>query len=248
MGKMNEVYDKMKLLQDVLLQEFAVEQELDEIPQELNSLKTKFERLGKSINENKINKENYTKNVEELDKTIFQLTGDKERYENQILQIKTQKEYEALTSEIAQIDDKLSMMKEEASDTRQEIEKLEKLLEAQNSQYEELDEKIAQSENEVNAALAEKNKELKKYLKEKKKITSGLDEEVIYKFEKIVKKKDGLGIVSIKNNVCMGCNMILPPQFVNDVRREEEIIFCPNCSRILYYYEEEKEDSPIAAV
>ena len=32
--------------------------------------------------------------------------------------------------------------------------------------------------------------------------------------------------------------MILPPQFVNDVRREESIIFCPNCSRILFYYED----------
>ena len=72
-----------------------------------------------------------------------------------------------------------------------------------------------------------------------------MDEEVIYKFEKIVRKKEGLGIVSIKNSVCMGCNMILPPQFVNDVRREEKIIFCPNCSRILYFYDHDRVDGEV---
>jgi predicted nucleic acid-binding Zn-ribbon protein len=39
--------------------------------------------------------------------------------------------------------------------------------------------------------------------------------------------------------------MILPPQFINDVRREEDIIFCPNCSRILYYFEERLEDEEL---
>ena len=91
----------------------------------------------------------------------------------------------------------------------------------------------------MNKLTSEKQKELDKCLKEKKSISSGLDEELLYKFEKIVKNKEGIGIVSVKNNVCMGCNMLLPPQFVNDVRREDKLIFCPNCSRILYYQQEE---------
>ncbi len=31
--------------------------------------------------------------------------------------------------------------------------------------------------------------------------------------------------------------MRLPVQFVNDVRKEDEIKFCPYCSRVLYYDE-----------
>jgi len=76
----------------------------------------------------------------------------------------------------------------------------------------------------------------------KDKSAAGLDEEIIYKFEKIVKKKDGIGIVSIRKNVCMGCNVILPPQFVNNVRTEATIIFCPNCSRILYYHDDDEQE------
>ena len=36
--------------------------------------------------------------------------------------------------------------------------------------------------------------------------------------------------------------MTLPAQFVNDVRREDEIKFCPYCSRVLYYEESEDAD------
>ena len=60
---------------------------------------------------------------------------------------------------------------------------------------------------------------------------------MVFKFERIIKNKMGIGIVAIKGNVCMGCHMILPVQFANEVRIGEEYVFCPYCSRILYYEE-----------
>jgi DNA-directed RNA polymerase subunit M/transcription elongation factor TFIIS len=40
----------------------------------------------------------------------------------------------------------------------------------------------------------------------------------------------------------MGCHMILPAQFSNNVRLGEEFIFCPYCSRILYYEESPSDE------
>jgi len=122
---------------------------------------------------------------------------------------------------------------------------MKKGLEEQKELHAELKTTIEGLEKDVKKGLGDKGKELEKCMKKKEKISAGLDEEIVYKFEKIVKKKDGIGIVSIRNNVCMGCNMILPPQFVNDVRREERIIFCPNCSRILYFFDEKPEDDEL---
>jgi len=122
---------------------------------------------------------------------------------------------------------------------------LDKDIEGKKQLHENLKKEIAEKEKEVKQLVTKKQKELDKYLKEKDKTSSGLDEEIIYKFEKIVKKKEGIGIVSIRNGVCMGCNMSLPPQFINDVRREEAIIFCPNCSRILYFYDQEQSEDEV---
>jgi predicted nucleic acid-binding Zn-ribbon protein len=236
---MQKVYDKLKELQGVLLSEFTIEEDLDEIPQELNELKKRYHKLERTIDEKEKSAERNTLLIQDLTKEKEEAQKSREKYEGQIKLIKTQKEYEALTSEIAQIDEKLERIESEELEALQEVEKVQTDLEGQKALLEELKSNIEEKEKEVNKLTSEKQKELDKCLKEKKSISSGLDEELLYKFEKIVKNKEGIGIVSVKNNVCMGCNMLLPPQFVNDVRREDKLIFCPNCSRILYYQQEE---------
>lgn len=242
---MKKTYDKLKILQSILMQEFDAEAELEEIPRELNEIKRKFVKVERSIKEMETAADNNTKKLKELVKLKGELQRSNEKYGGQIPLIKTQKEYEALTSEIAQLDEKLVVTEEEELNATQEIETLNKEIEGKKQLHENLKAEIAEKEKEVKQLVTKKQKELDKYLKEKDKTSSGLDEEIIYKFEKIVKKKEGIGIVSIRNGVCMGCNMSLPPQFINDVRREEAIIFCPNCSRILYYYEQEQSEDEV---
>jgi predicted nucleic acid-binding Zn-ribbon protein len=242
---MKETYDKLRNLQAILLQEFEAETELEEIPRELNEIKRQFARVERNLKEMDGSANSNDKKLKELEKQKGELLRNKEKYEGQIPLIKTQKEYEAITSEIAQIDEKLGIIDEEELNATQEIETLNKEVEEKKQLHGTLKKEITEKGKEVKQLLTKKQKELDKYLKEKEKTSSGLDEEVIYKFEKIVKKKDGIGIVSIRSGVCMGCNMTLPPQFVNDVRREEEIIFCPNCSRILYYYDHEQAASDV---
>ena len=41
--------------------------------------------------------------------------------------------------------------------------------------------------------------------------------------------------------------MSLPKQFVNDVHKGEDILFCPYCSRILFFEEIEMTESLIGA-
>ena len=41
----------------------------------------------------------------------------------------------------------------------------------------------------------------------------------------------------VSHGICSGCFMILPHQFMNDVRSSEKVHFCPYCSRILFYDE-----------
>ena len=89
----------------------------------------------------------------------------------------------------------------------------------------------------IEAEKAEKNAQIEALQKEEKELTDDLDKEVVFKFERILRNKMGIGIVAIKGNVCMGCHMILPAQFSNNVRLGEDFIFCPYCSRILFYEE-----------
>jgi RNase P subunit RPR2 len=76
-------------------------------------------------------------------------------------------------------------------------------------------------------------------LEQENALASEIDPELLFKFERIIRNK-GSGTVAIKGGVCMGCHMILPIQFANTVRLGEEYVFCPYCSRILFFEESEE--------
>ncbi|MDR2629567.1 MAG: C4-type zinc ribbon domain-containing protein, partial [Spirochaetaceae bacterium] len=105
---------------------------------------------------------------------------------------------------------------------------------------EQQEQELAERKAGIEAEVAEKTAQVEQLLAREREITPGLDPEVLFKFERIVKNKMGRGIVAIKGGVCMGCHMILPVQFANTVRLGEEIVFCPYCSRILFYEESEQ--------
>ena len=89
-------------------------------------------------------------------------------------------------------------------------------------------------------AAADDKNELAELEAQEKEITPDLNQEIVYKFQRIIQRNNE-GIVKVRNGVCTGCQMILPGQFANEVRDGEKILFCPYCSRILTY-EEVKED------
>ena len=92
----------------------------------------------------------------------------------------------------------------------------------------------------LNKQLDQYNKKLGDLKAKEDKITPKIDQEILFKFERII-QRNSEGIVAVKNGVCTGCHMILPANFANEVREGENIKFCPYCSRILYY-EELSED------
>ncbi len=49
--------------------------------------------------------------------------------------------------------------------------------------------------------------------------------------------KAGIAIAEARAESCSGCYMSIPPQVYVNVKKNESIITCPNCNRILYYKE-----------
>ena len=103
------------------------------------------------------------------------------------------------------------------------------------AQQEELEEERAKIDSET----SERESRLTDLQKQEEHTIPGLDEELLFKFERIIRSKEGEGIVPIRNGVCTGCQMILPNQFVNDVRSASDILFCPYCSKVVFYAEDD---------
>lgn len=236
------LFEKLKELQNVIHERFSLEQELEELPKNLSKKAEVLARYKKTLSETK-------QKIEELGKQRFSLSVDlqdcslrKEHLEKQMDNVKTQKEYETLDKEIRDVGDKEQNLRKELNNLDRSIEqykedekKSENYIEIIQQEYEEEREKMVVQEK-------EKTERIKELQTIEAQITPGLDTDMVFKFKRIIRSKQGIGIVAIKNGVCTGCHMILPMQFVNDVRKNERVMFCPYCSRVLYF-ESDQHDS-----
>lgn len=66
-------------------------------------------------------------------------------------------------------------------------------------------------------------------------VASSLSTELRQKYEQIFARRRGTAVVAIRNGICQGCRMHVPPQFFNELQRYRDVRLCPNCHRILIW-------------
>ncbi|MBC8526063.1 MAG: hypothetical protein ISS28_04240 [Candidatus Cloacimonetes bacterium] len=167
----------------------------------------------------------------ELDITIN--NRDINKYENQLLLVKTNKEYKALNSEIThrkekntEIEEQLIELLEAEACIKEEKKKLEELFNKDKIILEKEKDKIY-DEIEKLITLIRKLEEKKVYLSKK------IPENLYTKYKLLIKHKNGKAIASIENSVCSGCHFRIRSQIIVEVYKGEKITTCENCSRIL---------------
>jgi len=244
---MQEVFEKLRSLQDILSKKFAIEQQIEETPKLLNTKIELLNRLKKSYLDKNSKVENIKDHIKHLRIRLDDAERQREEYEKQMDLITTQREYEALDKEIKDATEKEQQLRKDVLKEEKVLEELSESLGKDEKMIQLQEEEISTEQEKIESENEEKKKELNKLEKQEHQIIPDLDGEIVFKFERIVRSKSGLGIVPIKNSVCTGCHMSLPKQFVNDVHKGEEILFCPYCSRILFYEEIDVSEEMIGA-
>jgi len=65
-------------------------------------------------------------------------------------------------------------------------------------------------------------------------IAKDIDQEILTKYEDLIKTRQGLAIVPIENSNCGACYMSITPQTINEIKMYLKPVLCGNCVRILY--------------
>ena len=237
---MDEVFEKLRALQDVLSEKIELEQEIQDIPKLLTTQEELLSRLKKSFIEKNAEYEASRERVNLLRGQLIDAENTREKAEKAMDSISTQREYEALDKEIRDASEKEQLYRKELQKEERLFAELDEQQKRDAALIEQQESELAEKRAGVQSEIAAKKSEHADLADREKDITPGLDPDVLFKFERIIRSKLGLGIVAIKGGVCTGCHMILPAQFANLVRSGEDIVFCPYCSRILYYQEAEQ--------
>ncbi|GHV14164.1 hypothetical protein FACS189491_10130 [Spirochaetia bacterium] len=237
---MDEIFEKLRQLQDILSEKITLEKDIQEIPKLLVTQEELLARLKKSFIEKNQDYEKAKIAEGEFRNFLTDAESLREKAEKNMDVISTQREYEALDKEIHDSAEKEQQYRKELQREERLLSELDEEMKQSASLIEQQEAELAERRAGIEVEVSEKKAKIDDLTEQEKALTPDLDSEVLFKFERIIRNKMGRGIVAIRGGVCMGCHMILPAQFANSVRQGEEIVFCPYCSRILFYEEAEQ--------
>jgi predicted nucleic acid-binding Zn-ribbon protein len=237
---MDTVFEKLRLLQDILSEKIGLEHTIQEIPKLLLTQEELLARLKRTFIEKNQEYDKAKSAEAEFRNLLFEAETLREKAEKNMDVISTQREYEALDKEIKDAAEKEQQFRKDLQREERIIYDLDEQMKQSSALIEQQEAELAERRKGVEAEIAAKKARVDELNEKEKDLTKDMDPEVLFKFERIIRNKMGKGIVAIKGGVCLGCHMILPAQFANDVRLGKEIVFCPYCSRILFYEESEE--------
>lgn len=233
----NNDLNKLRSLQEIIYEKIGLEKSIQEIPKLLGTQEELLNRLKKTFIEKNQDYERVKGEEIELKGKLAEAEMTREKSEKNMDAVSTQREYEALDKEIRDASEKEQQYRKDLQSRERILIELDEQIKQQTALIEQQEEELEDRRKKIEAEISDKQKQIDTLRKKENKLTENLDTEVVFKFERIIKNKMGIGIVAIKGNVCMGCHMILPVQFANEVHNGEEFVFCPYCSRILFYEE-----------
>jgi predicted nucleic acid-binding Zn-ribbon protein len=232
---MQEIIEKLLILQDRDRKISRVTQELAHIGPEREGLKQKAAATQHSLDAAKLRVKQIESERKQRDLEIEGKKAQIEKYLNQQLQTRKNEEYKALTHEIEmakevifKIEDAEIVLMEQAEAAQKEVVRAtgeaaaaKKLVDDQIGQLNQREENLKKELGELTSSRAQ--------------LASAVDDSTRIRYERLFKSKGENVVVSVEHSACGGCHMKLPTQVVTNCRAQAELVTCPNCGRILYF-------------
>ncbi|MEO0899662.1 MAG: C4-type zinc ribbon domain-containing protein [Bacteroidota bacterium] len=244
----NPVEERLKSL--TLLQ--VLDSKLDEIhrlrgslPEEVSDLEDDLE--GLETRKNRIQEEIDRLNQDIADRKarIQEFSAAIKKYEEQQMNVKNNREYEALRKEIEYANLEILTSEKKIKQYGDQIVQKEELHGTTSERVEEKRKELDDKKKELEVIIEETKVEEKKILSEVEKAEKKVEQRFLDGYRKVRQNmRNGLAVVMTDRAACGGCFSIIPPQVHIELKQRSRMIHCENCGRILVdesFFEEAKE-------
>ena len=175
------------------------------------------------------------KNKRDRERDLEESGGKVEKLKARASEIKTNKEYQAQMKEIEAAEKESKSIEDEILGLMEKIDAATAQLAAAEKRMKEEASAIEAERKEFEKKIAKLDQEFGAVVRSREEIASHVDSLVLSRYQALAGSKPGKVVVAARGESCSGCYMSIPPQVFVNVKKNNSIITCPNCHRILYY-------------
>jgi len=223
-----------------LLELQKTDRDLHELEQFKVDIPSQLETMSAARTEAETRLADQEAKVADIEKNRRQYEGDLQlaqeqvkKYQGQLYSVKTNKEYDALQTEIQAQKTRISELEDGILQLITEAEAESESLETMRGETESLIERFNEERASLESRLSAVDEDVAVKMDERKRMTMRVENQVLKVYDRISRNLRGMTVVPVKKGACSGCFHVIPLQVMLQIRQGRRLISCESCGRIL---------------
>ena len=231
---MNPDLRNLIALQDLELKIASLQKQASEIPTKNLSFENELQRI-RAVHQQRVAREKeLTNHRRTLEGQVDLNRAKLSRLKDQLMAVKTNKEYTAMLHEIQLAEEQIRGEEDKILDFMEQMEALEKELKIAEQDMLKKSVEVQESIRKSTESIPLLESELAKLREEKASMESQIGAELLSRYRRIADARKGIALAEAKDELCTACHVRIRPQMYADLLRTENIQACDSCSRILF--------------
>jgi predicted nucleic acid-binding Zn-ribbon protein len=224
-------------LQDLELKITSLQKQVADIPNVIQSVESELRRIREAHDAHVARSKELANRRRALEGDVDLSRSKLSRLKDQLMAVKTNKEYTAMLHEIQMAEGQIRSEEDRILEIMEEMETKEKNLKGAEQEMHNKSAELQESIRKTKESAPMMEAELEKLREEKIQMESQIGMDLLSRYRRIADARKGVALAEAKDELCSACHVRIRPQMYADLLRTDNIHACDSCSRILFLRE-----------
>ena len=232
--ELKKKFDNLVKLQEVEIETASVQARFAGFPRLLADLDARLKASEGAVTlaSGRLSEIQQAYRVQEADAKVIQSRIVKS--EEKLRSVKTNKEYQSSLKEIDDLKRSLSAVEDRMIAFLDEMDQVAASVATKEDEVKLLSREIEEEKEQIRQSTLSAQERLDRLNDERAKIIAVIEPDLLKVYETVKQNSGGVAIAVVRNAVCLGCHVNLPPQMFHDLLHFDKLLVCPHCERLIY--------------
>lgn len=232
---MNQNLSPLIELQKLDLRIMEINEQRRQIPERLQAVEAPLREAKQRLQESTSSVDALVRERRSQEKDLEAHEAQTEKMKSHLSQLKTNKEYQAHLFEIEVFNKKKGDIEERILVAMEKIEELQRAQKAAQDLVKASEKTFAQERQTLEEQERTLSAELASLDAQYKERATHVEAGLLARYTKMKSARKDQALSAIREGICTGCRLQIPPQLIAEVKRSQDLHTCPYCHRMLYW-------------